>query len=150
MKLATFEYDGKQTWGFVLLNEEDGKDWVYEPEKCEKAIRLVTNGTNGYFKCLPTFMPEGKWPKTMKEFLKMGDEGMDILRRFETFVKHYIKQSDAYFISCCGHPLEDVHVRVPVPDAKLFWDLCRTARRSSEQIRRERTLTFCLRDISVQ
>ncbi len=123
MKLATFEYDGKQTWGFVLLNEEDGKEWVYEPEKCEKAIRLITNGTNGYFKCLPTFMPEGNWPKTMKEFLEMGDEGMDILRRFETFVKHYIKQSDPYFISCCGHPVEDVHMRVPVPDSRLFLGL---------------------------
>lgn len=123
MRLATFEYKNKESWGIVLLNEADGREWVYEPEKCEAAFKRITNGTNGYFKCLPEFMPNGKWPKDIMRLLEMGDAAMERLRSFETFLKHYVKQSDSYYISCCGHPLEEVRLRVPIPRAALFLGL---------------------------
>lgn len=123
MKIATFEFDGVQSWGLVCVNPEDGLEWVYEPWKLEYAFKRITNGTNGYFRCLPEFWPGNEWPKTVKEFLETGDVGMDRLRRLETFLARYIEQSDPYFVSCVGHKVSDVRLRVPVPDARLFLGL---------------------------
>lgn len=123
MKIATFERDGIESWGLVMTSEMDGEEWVYEPEKCEQAFRRVANGTSGYFRCLPEFMPNRKWPQTLREFLELGDEGMTRLKKFETFLKHYMKQSDSYYISCCCHPLSQVRLRTPVPQASLFLGL---------------------------
>ena len=50
MKLATFVKDGKQSWGFVIVNPTDGKEWVYEPGKVVHAVKKITNGTSGYFR----------------------------------------------------------------------------------------------------
>ncbi len=123
MKLATFEYDGVESWGIVLFNEQENEEWVYEPEKCEAAIRQVSNGTSGYFMCLPEFVPDRKWPKTLIEFLELGDDGMMRLNKFQIFLKRYIQQSDTYYISCCGHPLSKVRLRTPIPQASLFLGL---------------------------
>lgn len=123
MKIATFEYDGVQSWGLVIVNPEDGEEWVYEPAKLEYAFKRITNATNGYFRCLPEFWPDRDWPKSVKEFLKAGDLGMERLKNLETFLLRYIEQSDPYFVSCVGHKLSDVRLRVPVPDARLFLGL---------------------------
>lgn len=123
MKIATFEYEGKQSWGIVLTNADDGREWVYEPWKLEYAFKRITNATNGYFRCLPTFWPENDWPKSVKAFLKTGDVGMERLRGLHTFLFRYIEQSDPYFVSCVGHPLDEVTLRVPVPDSRLFLGL---------------------------
>lgn len=124
MKLATFVWNETESWGLVLT-DEDGAEWVYEPEKCERAFWNVGggNGTNGYYMCLPEFMPNRKWPGTLKEFLQMGEEGMERLKRFETFLIRYIKQSDPYYIRCCGHPLSEVRLRPPIPRSRLFLGL---------------------------
>ena len=124
MKLATFMWNGIESWGLVLP-KEDGTEWVYEPEKCEKAFWNVCgmNGTNGYYMCLPEFMPDRKWPDTLMDFLKMGSEGMERLKRFETFLIRYMQQSDPYYVSCCGHPLSEVRLRSPIPRPRLFLGL---------------------------
>ncbi len=124
MKIATFVFEGKQSWGLVIENPADGREWVYEPPKLEHAFsKIAGNGTNGYFRCMPKFMPDREWPATVKEFLEMGELGMERLKKLEIFLKRYMEQSDTYFISCVGHPLEDVRLRAPVPDAKLFFGL---------------------------
>ena len=123
MKLATFVKDGKQSWGFVIVNPTDGKEWVYEPAKVVHAVKGITNGTSGYFRCLPPYMNDFVWPNTLKEFLELGDEAMDTLKKLEIFTLRYIEQSDPYFISCVGYPIEDVRLRCPVPDSKLFLGL---------------------------
>ncbi len=123
MKLATFEWDGRETWGIVIVNEEDGQEWVFEPETCEKAFAKVNSGTNGYFKCMPEFMPGRKWPESLKGFLELGDDGMVRLKKFESFLRRFIRQSDPYYMSCCGHPLSEVRLRPPIPRAPLFLGL---------------------------
>ena len=123
MKLATFVKDGKQSWGFVIVNPTDGREWVFEPEKVVYAVKGITNGTNGYFRCLPPYMDNFVWPKTLKEFLELGDEAMDTLKKLETFVFRYMEQSDPYYINCVGHPIEDVRLRCPIPDTKIFLGL---------------------------
>ena len=123
MKIATFVYEGQQSWGLVVENPTDNCQWVYEPWKLEMAFRKVANGTNGYFRCLPNFMPDQPWPKTVKEFLEMGETGMERLKKLETFLCRYVQQSDPYYISCVGHKLSDVRLRCPVPDAGLFLGL---------------------------
>ena len=123
MRFASFEYDGKLTWGLVITNPEDNRDWVYEPWKLEYAFKRITNRTNGYFGCLPQFWPDNNWPKSVKEFLETGDVGIDRLKKLEIFLMRYIEQSDPYFVSCVGHPVDEVTLRVPVPDTKLFLGL---------------------------
>ena len=82
MKIATFEFDGVQSWGLVTVNPADGEEWVYEPWKLEHAFAaLAYNGTNGYFRCCPEFWPDNAWPKTVKEFLTEGDVAMERLTR---------------------------------------------------------------------
>ena len=124
MKIATFVFEGVQSWGIVIENPADGREWVYEPAKLEYAFEMVGgSGTNGYFRCLPKFMPDREWPKTVKEFLEMGEVGMERLKKLEIFLKRYMEQSDPYFISCVGHPIDEVRLRAPVPDSKLFFGL---------------------------
>jgi len=123
MKLATFVKDGRQSWGIVINNARDGKDWVYEPEKAIYAVKRITNGTNGYFRCLPEYMKSFVWPKTLKEFLEMGDEAMETLKKLEGFLIRYNEQSDPYFLSCVGYPIDEVRLRCPIPDSKLFLGL---------------------------
>ena len=123
MKLATFVKDGRQSWGIVINNIHDGKDWVYEPAKAIYAVKRITNGTNGYFRCLPAYMNDFEWPETLKEFLEMGDEAMDTLKKLEGFLVRYNEQSDPYFLSCVGYPIDEVRLRCPIPDSKLFLGL---------------------------
>ncbi len=124
MKIATFVYEGVQSWGLVVTNPEDGREWVYEPAKLEYAFSVVGgSGTNGYFRCLPKFAPDGGWPKTVKDFLTLGEDGMERLKKLETFLIRYMEQSDPYFISCVGHPVDEIRLRAPVPDSKLFFGL---------------------------
>lgn len=123
MKLSTFEYEGVQSWGLVIVNPKDGEEWIYEPTKLEYAFKRITNATNGYFRCLPEFWPGRVWPKTLREFLETGDEGMERLKNLQTFLFRYIEQSDPFFVANVGHKLSEVRLRVPIPDSRLFLGL---------------------------
>lgn len=136
MKLATFTYQGKESWGFVINHPVEQRLWIYEPGKVDKNLQLSATTTNGYSVSMPVFMPQSQWPETLVEFLALEDQGMGILQRMETFLIRFLEQSDDARLSFCGHPLEEVRLRAPVPSPRLMWGLvqnCPTFIRSNPQ-----------------
>lgn len=123
MKLATFEYQGKESWGFVVKHPVENRLWIYEPGLVDFYLHKSATATNGYSVSMPTFMPEMKWPESLTDFLALEDEGMDILRRLETFLLRFLEQSDDGLMSFCGHPVDDVQLRAPIPRPRLMWGL---------------------------
>ena len=89
MRLATFEYEGKESWGIVLNNPHEGRLWVYEPGKVERQLQMSATTTNGYAVSMPKFMVDCKWPDTLVDFLKLEDEGMDI-RKMSFSPHHFV------------------------------------------------------------
>lgn len=123
MRLATFEYQGKEGWGFVINNPYENRLWVYEPYKVDKHLRASAVMTNGYAVSMPVFMPDCVWPDTLQGFLALEDEGMEVLRRLETFLIRYLEQSDEARMAFCGHPVDDVQLKSPIPQPRLMWGL---------------------------
>lgn len=123
MKLVTFEYQDKESWGIVLKNPADGRLWVYEPGRVDKQLQLSATMTNGYSVSMPVFMPDSRWPQTLVDFLKLEDDGMAVLRKLENFLIRFLEQSDEARMCFCGHPLEEVHLRAPIPRPRLMWGL---------------------------
>lgn len=123
MRLVTFEFEGKESWGFVINNPFDGRLWVYEPAKVDKELQLSASMTSGYSVSMPKFMPDCIWPETLCEFLKSEDKGMDVLKKLETFLVRFIEQSDNARMIYAGHPLDDVQLKAPIPQPRLMWGL---------------------------
>lgn len=123
MRLVTFEFDGKEGWGIVLNNPYENRLWIYEPYKVDKHLKASAVMTNGYAVSMPVFMPDCIWPDSLQGFLALEDEGMQILRRLETFLIRYLEQSDEARMSFCGHPLQDVQLKSPIPQPRLMWGL---------------------------
>ncbi len=123
MKLATFEFEGKESWGIVLNNPAEDRLWIYEPGKVDKELQLSATPTNGYSVSMPKFMPESKWPETLTEFLALEDEGMETLQRLERFLIRFLEQSDEARMCYAGHPLEEVQLKAPIPRPRLMWGL---------------------------
>ena len=123
MRLATFEFNHKESWGIVLNNPHENRLWIYEPAKVDKQLQLSATTTNGYSVSMPKFMPGSKWPETLVEFLALEDEGMEVLRRLETFLVRFLEQSDEARMSFCGHPVDEVMLKAPIPQPRLMWGL---------------------------
>lgn len=136
MKLVTFGYEGKESWGFVVDHPTENRLWVYEPGKVDINLQRSATTTNGYSVSMPKFMPESRWPESLVEFLALEDAGMETLQRMERFLIRFLEQSDDARLSFCGHPLEDVQLKAPVPSPRLMWGLvqnCPTFIRSNPQ-----------------
>ena len=128
MRLATFEFRGKEAWGIVLRNPHEDRLWVYEPAKVDRQLQLSATTTNGFSVSMPKFMPESKWPSTLVEFLGLEEEGMSVLRKLERFLIRFLEQSDEARMSFCGYPLEEVSLKAPIPQPRLMGDWSRTLR----------------------
>lgn len=136
MKLVTFEYNGKESWGFVLNNPADDCLWVYEPAKVDLELHRSATTTNGWSVSMPTFMPGCKWPESVVDFLALEDEGMAVLQRLEIFMKRFLEQGDEARMLFAGYPLEKVTLKSPIPMPRLMWGLvqnCPTFIRSNPQ-----------------
>ena len=123
MKLATFEFAGQESWGIVLNNPAENRLWIYEPGKVDKQLQLSATTTNGYSVSMPKFMPNSEWPETLVEFLKLEEEGMEALRKLETFLIRFLEQSDEARMMFCGHPVDEVQLKSPIPQPRLMWGL---------------------------
>ncbi|MBO4791444.1 MAG: hypothetical protein J5592_04095, partial [Clostridia bacterium] len=123
MKLVTFEFKGKEDWGFVLTNPADGRQWVYCPALVDRELQRSATMTNGYSVSMPKFMKNSAWPDTLCGFLETEEEGMAVLRRLEGFLRRFLQQSDEGRMTFCGHPLDDVRLCAPVPMPRLMWGL---------------------------
>ena len=136
MRLATFMFQGKEDWGMIINNPADGKDWVYMPGLVDRELQKSATMTNGYAVSMPKFMDNSIWPDTLVDFLSLEEPGMQVLAKLETFLKRFLKQSDEGRMTFCGHPLDQVQLRAPIPRPRLMWGLvqnCPTFIKSNPQ-----------------
>lgn len=123
MRLATFLVGDEEKWGFVLPDPFDGRDWVLEPERVQKALAVQTSvRTSGYAASRPSFYA-GEWPTTLAGFLSTGESGMSALFSMERFVTRYLEQSDQTLLDRAGHSVDEVEILAPIPRPRLCWGL---------------------------
>ena len=78
MKFATYAADGVERFGLVLNHPASGEPWVFDPEATEERLYFyAARATSPFFASRPRFLPQRPWPRSLTEFLTLGDEGMD-------------------------------------------------------------------------
>ena len=123
MKLATFEVDGSEHWGFVITHPSDDSLWVFIPERVEAVLRLHSKRHVSLTLHLPEFLNGDSWPEDLVGFLQLGAEGMRVLRETVSFVERFLRQDDQVILATAGYRLEDVQLRAPIPRPRLVWGL---------------------------
>ena len=123
MKLATYEIDGAEHWGFVINHPSDGSQWVFDPQGVEDRIRLHSTKHASLKLHMPRFFNGEPWPNSLVSFLDRGEEGMNILRETIAFVERFLVQDDQVLVSTAGYRIEDVQLRAPIPRPRLVWGL---------------------------
>ena len=124
MKLATYVDAGTERWGLVIDHPATGERWVFNPEQVERQFDLYqANPTTGYQRFRPRFLADGVWPRELKDFAGLGQPGLDALSRLQQFLIRFLEQCDQHAMAQIGHPLNQVHLRAPIPRPRLLWGL---------------------------
>lgn len=129
MRLATCEIDGKERWGIVLRHPIRDEDWIFYPQDCEEVfMACAANRTNGMYGALRRFAPKGEgnaheWPKTLRDFLALGEAGMEALRALERHLCVFLARGDRFAAETAGRPLTQVRLCAPIPRPRLMWGL---------------------------
>lgn len=64
MKLATFEVNGEEKWGFLAVNPRTEQECIVVPHDVEAVIPALCRYTSYFELSKPCFIGEGKeWPK---------------------------------------------------------------------------------------
>lgn len=123
MKLLTFEVDRREQWGVLLSREDSGERYALVPSKFQSFMPAICSPTSAFFLTEREFWPENKWPDSLAEFLSFGEEGMARLRKLFFFASHYLFEQDSFFLTHCAYPLEEVLLKAPIPEPRLYWGL---------------------------
>ncbi len=125
MKLATFELNGNEHFGFLLAMPDTGEEWLVEPDKAASSITAYAQAkTSGYQFSLPDFGGLGSWPVTLKEFLCLGEKGLEALGKLVTFTGRLVEQGDGYQVLMdAGHKLSETRLLAPIPNPRLLWGI---------------------------
>ncbi len=123
MKLATYEYQGKESWGYVLPNPfDEGKEYIFNPTKAEDLMRqsgrIISAAVN---RSLPKGVGAQKWPESLTEMLALGPDAMDDLKDLCVATDNFLnKNYDRFAIQFAGIPVEKVKLRAPIPRPRLL------------------------------
>ena len=124
MKLATFEVNGEEKWGFLAVNPRTEQECIVVPHDVEAVIPALCRYTSYFELSKPCFIGEGKeWPKDLQGFLEMGEPGMELLRKMERFVHDYAREQDLFLIEPCFYPLDEIRLKSPIPRPRVYWGL---------------------------
>lgn len=124
MKLATFVTQGRERFGLVLSHPASGGPWIFDPELAEERLYYYAKRpTSPFFSSRPRFLPDRPWPQQLSDFLVLGDEGMSAARRLQDYLQRFLEQSDQALLAGAGFPLDQVHLRAPIPRPRLFFGL---------------------------
>ena len=122
MKLLTYLQNDVEKWGF-LLHGPEGEAYVCAPQDVEDNLWQVKKG-GSYFRLEDiSFMPDGKWPAELSQFLALEEEGMQVLENMHRFVERYAFSQDAYWFSRFLVPLAEVTIKAPIPRPRIYWGL---------------------------
>ena len=120
MKLVTFLQDQMVKWGFILKRSD--KEYVCCPQDVEDNIHQIRKGGSCFHLEKTTFMPGGKWPADIASFLAL-ENGIELLRKMYDFMQHYAFEQDAYWCSRYIIPLDEVTLKAPIPNPRIYWGL---------------------------
>ncbi len=124
MKFATYVVDNVERFGLALDHPATGEPWVFDPEETETRLQFyASRPTSPYLVNQPRFLADRPWPRSLAEFLALGDDGMDAARRLQDYLLHFLEQSDQAMIVGAGHPLDAVKLSAPIPRPRLFFGL---------------------------
>ncbi len=126
MKLATYIHNEVESWGFILPNPlDEGKDYIFNPKKAEDFMRRSGRGNTTPLHCaLPTCLGKYDWPDSIAEFLNLGPDAMATLKELCIATENFLnKNCDKFAIQFAGVALEEVTLRAPIPQPKLFLGL---------------------------
>lgn len=124
MKLATFELNQTEKWGFVIKDPVDQGDLIVVPQELEDLIPQIARFTSYFELITPKFIPDKQhWPSDMEGFLSMGSSGMDILKKMENFASLFIEKQDGFLLRRCSYRRESVRLKAPIPRPRLYWGL---------------------------
>lgn len=83
MKLATFEVNGEEKWGFLAVNPRTEQECIVVPHDVEAVIPALCRYTSYFELSKPCFIGEGKeWPKDLQGFLEMGEPAWNCFARW--------------------------------------------------------------------
>lgn len=126
MRLATYEIEGVEKWGFVVEDPENGELCIAAPQDVEALLPDICRPTHFFGSNVLKFLPEGeKWPQDMIGFIGLGKKGTEALKRMETFVVRFLSEQDSFLMHSILHPMSSVRMKAPVPRPRLYWGLVR-------------------------
>lgn len=124
MKFATFEAQGRERFGLVLMHPATGEEWVFDPEETEARLqRYAAIPTSPYAASRPRFLAARPGPQDLADFLALGDEGMSAARRLQDFLARFLEQADQGLLAGAGYPVTAVRLRAPIPRPRLYFGL---------------------------
>lgn len=122
MKLATFVYDGKQSFGLIIDHPHTHEPCICVPLIAQdRLLDYASRGTSSYVATKPRFWDAP--PTTMMEFLRSGSDGLSRMRRFEDFMRRFLEDADSFMLRDAMHRVADVTLYAPVPTPQLIFGL---------------------------
>ncbi len=124
MKLVTYSTNNEERFGILLEHPATNELWVFDPEKVEDRLYFyASRATSPFLANRPSFLLKRPWPRSLTDFLALGDQGMDAARRLQDYLLNFLQQSDQALLVGAGYPLKEVKLRAPIPRPRLFFGL---------------------------
>lgn len=126
MRIATYEINNREKWGFAVDDPLTGEVLLADPRDVEAVLPRLCRPTNFFGFNPPRFLPEGiDWPSDVEGLLAMGTAAMDALRAMERFTVQFLTGSDEFLLRSVLRPMASVRMKAPVPRPRLYWGLVR-------------------------
>ena len=123
MKLATYAFEGRETFGLVVDHPANGEPWVFNPEDAEALLETYALAPTAPFAAPPRFWAQRPWPDSLAGFLALGQAGMEAARRLQDFLLRFLEQADRLLLNQAGQPLAHVELCAPIPRPRLYFGL---------------------------
>ena len=121
MKLVTFVENDHERFGMVLAHPAFAEEWVFDPNLVQERLALYASRGTSPLNANPPRFFEQELPDDLVDFLALGEDAFEALRRMHDFLQRFLEQADQYILLGAGFPLAEVKLRAPIPRPRLFF-----------------------------